>query len=327
MLLVVASAEGGTNLARSITVCKDFAKFRDDDQLLKMANFDNFSLLDSVVHFQHINSLLIKCAEAGNDGARYILAKVILIGFSQLREEESNCSVLLRTDQASTSTRAGQNALRAFLYYFRRQRAIGSSNVSKFSHFEYVRYFVSKCSFLDLVCMLPHVEKYVKYFGAGTFGFLKFSKSLGFMLVIIRAIVDVGGNRTCEIHPQMRDAQVVLNSVRRRYLDRLIRRSNKLSWEEWQGLKKECKYIAEELLTSGICAKTKETNNGVLNMEKRFFYYVAFNEPPTREMDFPSDAYLVDLQSECKDLAMAYNNHQRDAIKAFDEIFFSRIFY
>ncbi|KAK1357686.1 hypothetical protein POM88_050942 [Heracleum sosnowskyi] len=84
ILLLVQSPGGAADFARIISVCKNFILLAQDERILKLVNFDMKMELANFKRYQHINSLLVKCSEAGNKAAQFLLGKVILVSSSQL---------------------------------------------------------------------------------------------------------------------------------------------------------------------------------------------------------------------------------------------------
>ncbi|KAK1357676.1 hypothetical protein POM88_050932 [Heracleum sosnowskyi] len=84
ILFLVQSPVGAADFARILSVCKSFLLFAGDERILKLVNFDIRMELKNFYRYQHINSLLVKCSEAGNVAAQFLLGKVILVSSSQL---------------------------------------------------------------------------------------------------------------------------------------------------------------------------------------------------------------------------------------------------
>ncbi|XP_074376035.1 uncharacterized protein LOC141717747 [Apium graveolens] len=83
ILLLVQSPGGATDFARMVTVSRNFNLFVQDERILKVVNFEIKMELKNFKRYQHINSLLVKCSEAGNVAAQFLLGKVILVSSSQ----------------------------------------------------------------------------------------------------------------------------------------------------------------------------------------------------------------------------------------------------
>ncbi|XP_074374959.1 uncharacterized protein LOC141716659 isoform X3 [Apium graveolens] len=84
ILMLVQSPGGAADFARIVSVCRRFRLFTQDKHILNLVNFDMKMEFKNFIQYQHINNLLVKCSEAGNEAAQFLLGKVILVSSSQL---------------------------------------------------------------------------------------------------------------------------------------------------------------------------------------------------------------------------------------------------
>ncbi|XP_058179287.1 uncharacterized protein LOC131298035 isoform X2 [Rhododendron vialii] len=94
MILMVKAAAGASNLARAISVCSVFMKVAEDIDVLKAACFDDVNVSNRHGLFQRTNGLLYRCAQVGNAGAQYVLAKIVLLSSSRLLDMENEGAIL-----------------------------------------------------------------------------------------------------------------------------------------------------------------------------------------------------------------------------------------
>ncbi|XP_052180093.1 uncharacterized protein LOC127793275 isoform X2 [Diospyros lotus] len=148
--------------------CKGFLKFGDDEDILRAVNFDGMGLLHPYELYCCINGLIVKCAEAGNIGARYMLAKVIMVTTSHMWISYKTAKAIKRHPSLYSSiyqASSGQPPESSFLAHFVANQG-SSSNGSgvRLIHSELVRLFLCRCSPIDLFIMRPYLENYLKFF-------------------------------------------------------------------------------------------------------------------------------------------------------------------
>lgn len=138
-----------------------------DSSVLKALNWSNVKLDGRCELFHHINGLLSKSAEVGNETAEYLLSKAVLLGSKPL------WSRMLRNDtlQASINDLKGytpaakKDVTRMFKEEAIRQLAC-ISNVfdGNRHHARLVRLFLSRCSSDDIFLMRDYLDRYIQYF-------------------------------------------------------------------------------------------------------------------------------------------------------------------
>ncbi|WOG87683.1 hypothetical protein DCAR_0206914 [Daucus carota subsp. sativus] len=176
ILLLVQSPGGAVAFARIISVCKMFLLFAEDKHILKLVNFDLRMKFKNFYRYQHLNSLLIKCSGAGNEAARFLLGKVILVSSSQLSvskwlkverdthpcDDVKLCDIkfILATDVPGSDRKVG-----SFLTYFLPENlSAGRFSQTRLVHYQLVKLFLSKGSHHDFIKMDIFLRSYIRYF-------------------------------------------------------------------------------------------------------------------------------------------------------------------
>ncbi|CAL5362352.1 hypothetical protein CsSME_00053701 [Camellia sinensis var. sinensis] len=350
MLFVVKSSKGGVHLARAISVNRDFAKFANDEDVLRAANFDNLGLSDHYESYQCIHGLINKCSQAGNVTAQYMLSKIILVTSSQLWKRASKDLIGL----ASISLVAEKDTTASFMAHFMADQASTSKRSGgSLTHAELVRLFVLLCGLVDFVTMRPHLDNYFKYFFGSVSGSLNFFYSINGMSSILQAVVHLGKKGKmwypCQklkgFSVESGEGNRGLNALCIDLGERLFHCPAKLmeidfkreefhetyapSSSNLKELKRECNDIAEQLIPVKLGKRKKEANIRYIDLGERFFYYLVkhwltFKEAVIQETNELSSSTFRELKKECKDLGRVYESHRRNATFALDDIFFHK---
>ncbi|XP_057479784.1 uncharacterized protein LOC130767054 isoform X2 [Actinidia eriantha] len=174
MILMVKSSEGATSLARAVSVCSVFMKAAEDTDILKAVSFDNVSVTYRYELFQQTNGLLFRCAQVGNEAARYLLSKIVLVSSSQLlpRIMKSEPKHTLRGHRCAMYEERHIKIPRddamaaAFMPHFLPDQACSTRGPGQTGllHWELVRKFLCQCTTLDFTEMHPHLNHYIDYF-------------------------------------------------------------------------------------------------------------------------------------------------------------------
>ncbi|KAM7471450.1 hypothetical protein LguiA_009633 [Lonicera macranthoides] len=174
MILMVQSSDGSENLARTITVCKSFRSFAQDETILKAVVFDEARATSCFQLFQKITGLLFKCARAGNLSALFLLAKIMLLSTSESLDLQGRPAQPIYISNGQiivglTNTRSkpkGDTPVSLFLRHFmpKQARTISTSTQS-FVHYDLAKFFLKECTIYHLPEMQVHLDKYIDYFG------------------------------------------------------------------------------------------------------------------------------------------------------------------
>ncbi|GFZ03529.1 hypothetical protein Acr_16g0001530 [Actinidia rufa] len=174
MILMVKSSDGATTLARAVSVCSVFMKVAEDADILKAVSFDNVSVTYRYELFQQTNGLLYRCAQVGNEAARYLLAKIVLVSSSQLLPRITKSEpkqILWGRRHAMYEVRhikipRDDAMAAAFMPHFLPDQACSTRGLGQTGllHWELVRKFLYQCTTLDFTEMHPHLNRYIDYF-------------------------------------------------------------------------------------------------------------------------------------------------------------------
>ncbi|PSS07958.1 Hydroxycarboxylic acid receptor like [Actinidia chinensis var. chinensis] len=174
MILMVKSSDGATTLARAVSVCSVFMKVAEDTDILKAVSFDNVNVTYRYELFQQTNGLLYRCAQVGNEAARYLLAKIVLVSSSQLlpritksepKQTLWGCRHAMYEVRHIKIPRDDAMAA-AFMPHFLPDQACSTRGLGQTGllHWELVRKFLYQCTTLDFTEMHPHLNRYIDYF-------------------------------------------------------------------------------------------------------------------------------------------------------------------
>ncbi|WOG87684.1 hypothetical protein DCAR_0206915 [Daucus carota subsp. sativus] len=206
ILLLVQSPGGAVAFARIISVCRQFLLFAEDEHILKLVNFDLEMEFKNFYRYQNLNSLLIKCSGAGNEAARFLLGKVILVSSSQLRVSEwlkvewdgHPCDDLKLSDIKSilaTDVPGSDHKACSFLTYFLPENlSAGRFPQTRLVHYQLVKLFLSKGSHHDFIKMDIFLKSYIRYFtkcgeSSLVFGFIKYLVSRAHHIKAVEKLV------------------------------------------------------------------------------------------------------------------------------------------
>lgn len=134
----------------------------------------------STVTSRLLNSLLVKCSEAGNVAAWFLLGKVILVSTFQLllckwqKEERDShicdfanlgeISCILATNVPAQECKAG-----SFLAYFLPKQVVTSElSQTRLVHHQLVKLFLLNGGPSDFIEMVVFLKSYIKYYARGT---------------------------------------------------------------------------------------------------------------------------------------------------------------
>ncbi|KAL8123605.1 uncharacterized protein LOC141716657 isoform X2 [Apium graveolens] len=178
ILLLVQSPGGVADFARMVSVCRKFRLFTQKKHILSLVSFDMKLEFKNFIQYQHINSLLVKCSEAGNIAAQFLLGKVILVSSSQLFLGEWQKAEFHPCDSATlgelrcilaTNDPGHDYKVGSFMAYFLPEQ-VHNSEVSRrrLVHYQLVKVFLLNGSLHDLAEMAVFIKCYIKFFTSVT---------------------------------------------------------------------------------------------------------------------------------------------------------------
>ncbi|XP_074374950.1 uncharacterized protein LOC141716655 [Apium graveolens] len=200
ILLLVQSPGGAADFATIISVCRNFNMFAQVEDILEVVNFKIKLELKNFKRYQHINSLLVKCSEAGNVAAQFLLGKVILVSSSQLllcewkkvEHDAHPCDFATLSELGcilATDVPNEDHKVSSFMAYFLPEQ-VSNNEVSRtrLVHYQLVKVFLLNGSHRDLAEMSTFLTSYVRFFTSGgeEDTLLKCSKYLGYFSESIR---------------------------------------------------------------------------------------------------------------------------------------------
>ncbi|GMP25996.1 hypothetical protein CsSME_00002612 [Camellia sinensis var. sinensis] len=273
MLFVVKSLERGAHLVRAISVvpfvlttfycCNgDFAKFANDEDVLRAANFDNVGLLTRYESYQCIHGLINKCAQVGNiilvTSSQYLIG---LASISLVTEKDTTASVMayFMVDQASTSKRSGGSVTHAKLTLL-------------------------LCGLVDFVTMRPHLDNYFKYFLGSISGPPNFFYSINGMSTVVHLSKKGKIWYPCQklkgIYVESGEGKRELNALcilmEIDFNREVFHKTYAPSGLNLKELERECKDIVEQLILVTLGKRKNEANTRYINLGERVFFFFFF---------------------------------------------------
>lgn len=200
ILLLVQSPVGAADFARILSVCKYFLLFAKDKHILELVNFEIKMEFKNFYRYQHVNSLIVKCSEAGNVAARFLLGKVILVSSSQLllsewQKEECDfhpCD-LAKLGEIScilaTNVPAQEYKLGSFMtYFFPKQVSTSELSQTRLVHHQLVKLFLLNGSPYDFIEMVVFLKSYIKYYARFSGNDITLINLIGFLVLRARRV-------------------------------------------------------------------------------------------------------------------------------------------
>ncbi|XP_074374958.1 uncharacterized protein LOC141716659 isoform X2 [Apium graveolens] len=178
ILMLVQSPGGAADFARIVSVCRRFRLFTQDKHILNLVNFDMKMEFKNFIQYQHINNLLVKCSEAGNEAAQFLLGKVILVSSSQLflgewqKADFHPCDFFTLGELfciMATNVSTQNHEVGSFISYFiPQQESTSEFSRTRLVHYQLVKLFLLNCSLLDFAEMSVFLKCYIKFFTSVT---------------------------------------------------------------------------------------------------------------------------------------------------------------
>ncbi|XP_074374955.1 uncharacterized protein LOC141716658 [Apium graveolens] len=180
IILLVQSPGGAADFARIVSVCRNFILFTQDERILKAINFDIKMELKNFKRYQHIDSLLVKCSEARNVAAQFLLGKVILVSSSQLllvdwqkvEHDFHPCDSATLSELRcilATNVPTQDHEVGSFMEYFLPEQESDSEvSETRLVHYQLVKVFLIHGSYHDLAEMSVFLKSYIQFFTSVT---------------------------------------------------------------------------------------------------------------------------------------------------------------